>query len=66
MFIDCREQSDVYVCIFAYHLDKNSNQNQLEPKEYISVYYIYKVHGGGSHGHNLKIENGHVDNETLH
>jgi hypothetical protein len=44
-------------------LDKNSNQNQLEPKEYIPVYYIYKVHGGGSHGHNLKIEN--VDNDTL-
>ena len=40
MFIDCREQSDVYVCIFTYHLDKNSNQNQLEPKEYIPVYYI--------------------------
>ena len=47
-------------------MDKNSNQNQLEPKEYIPVYYIYKVHSGGSHGHNLRIENEHVDNDTLH
>ena len=58
MYIIC-----LYLCIsFGQKFKSEPIRTQ---RIYTGILYI-KVHGDGSHGNNLKIENGHVDNETLH